>query len=66
MMTMIEKQKSEIKMNCVGRKSLPPHYYATQSDLNNPKLRSAKPGEFVSKFGCYKSGKILSVRYYES
>ena len=53
-------------MKYSGRKALPPHYYATHSDLSNPKLRSAKPGEFVSKLGYYKSGKILSVRYYES
>lgn len=63
---MIEKLKSEIKIQHKGRKSLPPHYYATPQDLNNPKLRSAKPGEFSVRMGCYKSGKILSVRYYES
>jgi hypothetical protein len=66
MITMIEKLKSKIEMKYIRRKSLPPYYYATHSDLSNPKLRSAKPGEFVSKLGYYKSGKILSVRYYES
>jgi hypothetical protein len=66
MTIMFEKLKSKIEMKYSGRKALPPHYYATHSDLSNPKLRSAKPGEFVSKLGYYKSGKILSVRYYES
>ncbi len=64
---MIEKLESKtIKMKYIGRKILPSYYYASQSDLCNPNLRTAKPGEFSVRQGCYKSGKILSVRNYKN
>ena len=44
----------------------PPGYYASESEITNPKFRSAKPAVTPTQFGHFRNGRITSVRFYES
>jgi hypothetical protein len=58
--------KSEaIQVRFYKAKKLPSAYFATEKELDIPALRIAKPSAYKNRYGTYKSGKILSVRYYE-
>ena len=44
----------------------PPGYYASETDVTNPKFRSAKPASNLTQFGNFRNGRITSVRFCES
>ena len=59
--------KTELKMRSYQRKNgYPPGYYASESEVSNPKFRSAKPAVTLTQFGHFRNGRITSVRFYES
>jgi hypothetical protein len=58
-----EFKNTQVKYN--KKNKLPSYYFASKYEVNNPKFRTAKPGEFVIQYGCFKSGRILSVRNFE-
>ena len=59
--------KTEIKMRTYQRKNgYPAYYYASESEVTNPKFRSAKPAVNLTQFGHFRNGRITSVRFHES
>ena len=39
-----------------------PLYYASKSEVNNPKYRSASPATEKNRFGFYQNGSITALR----
>lgn len=59
--------KKKIEMKTHQRKNgYPPGYYASETDVTNPKFRSAKPASNLTQFGNFRNGRITSVRFCES
>lgn len=59
--------KKKIEVKTVQRKNgYPASYYATETDVTNPKFRSAKPAVDQTQFGHFRNGRITSVRPNES
>ena len=59
--------KKKIEMKTYQRKNgYPAYYYATETEMTNPKFRSAKPAVTLTQFGHFRNGRITSVRFYES
>ena len=59
--------KKKIEMKTYQRKNgYPPGYYASETEVTNPKFRSAMPAVKLTEFGHFKNGRITSVRFYES
>jgi hypothetical protein len=59
--------KKKIEMKTYQRKNgYPLSYYASESDVTNPKFRTAKPAVTPTQFGHFRNGRITSVRFHES
>ena len=57
--------RTKIEMKTYQRKNgYPLSYYASETDLNNPKLRSASPASKVTEYGTFRNGRITSMRVY--
>jgi hypothetical protein len=61
---MVEKSEA-VTIRMYKAKKLPSCYFASKKDMTIPSLRSAKPAMKKDRNGCFKSGRILAVRYYE-
>ena len=59
--------KKKIEMKTYQRKNgYPAYYYATETEMTNPNVRSAKPAVTLTQFRHFRNGRITSVRFYES
>ena len=57
--------RTKIEMKTYQRKNgYPLSYYASETDLNNHKFRSASPASKVTEYGTFRNGRITSMRVY--
>ena len=57
--------RTKIEMKTYQRKNgYPLSYYASETDLKNPKFRSASPASKVTEYGTFRNGRITSMRVY--
>jgi hypothetical protein len=55
--------KKQVKVKTYQRKNgYPPNYYASESDMKNPTLRTARPASAPNEFGIFRNGRITSIR----
>jgi hypothetical protein len=59
--------KKKIEMKTYQRKNgYPSSYYASETELNNPKFRSASPANKPTEYGTFRNGRIISMRVYNN
>jgi hypothetical protein len=57
--------RTKIEMKTYQRKNgYPLSYYASETDLINPKFRSASPANKMTEYGTFRNGRITSMRKY--
>ena len=55
--------KKQVKVKTYQRKNgYPPNYYASESDMKNPMLRTARPASTPNESGTFRNGRITSMR----
>jgi hypothetical protein len=55
--------QKQVKVKTYQRKNgYPPNYYASESDMKNPMLRTARPASTPNESGTFRNGRITSMR----